>query len=137
MSDLDKLYLKRDNDNPNAVYLLLRELKGNGLVMLKEIDTITDDECIKLEQVNDFKKDYYKFDNLLMKENYVNKTGYYEDMCELEVMVYETFVVLYRDNYYELLYDTFGDRRFVNNSQYDRNSFIETEPKKYVKRKRL
>lgn len=137
MSDLDKLYLKRDNDNPNAVYLLLRELKGNGLVMLKEIDTITDDECIKLEQVNDFKKDYYKFDSLLMKENYVNKTGYYEDMCELEVMVYETFVVLYRDNYYELLYDVFGDRRFVNNSQYDRNSFIETEPKKYVKRKRL
>ena len=40
MNDIEKVYLKRDNDNPNAVYVVLRELKNNNLVILKEIDIL-------------------------------------------------------------------------------------------------
>ena len=131
------LHLKRKNDNPNAIYIVLRELKNNNLVILKEIDTINDGESIKVEVINDFKKDYYPITSLLAKENYVGKTGYYEEMCELEQMVYETFIILYRDKNYELIYDVLGDRNIVNNCYYEKDTFVETKQKTYVKKVRL
>ena len=48
MNDIEKVYLKRKNDNPNAIYIVLRELKNNNLVILKEIDTINDDRRYKI-----------------------------------------------------------------------------------------
>lgn len=137
MNDIEKVYLKRKNDNPNSIYIVLRELKNNNLVILKEIDTINDDEDIKLEVINDFKKDYYPITSLLAKENYIGKTGYYKEMCELEQMVYETFIVLYRDKNYELIYDVLGDRNIINNCCYEKETFVETKQKTYAERVRL
>ncbi len=126
---MEKVYLKNENSNPNAIYIYLKDTSNKEFVILKEIDTITDKIDILLEDKDSFVRNYYNIKRLINDNNLVNSSGYYKDMTIVEKAMYETFEVLYRDNNYELLYDLCSDRYLVNRCSYDKNSFVKTGAK--------
>ena len=124
MSSLDNVYLKKESDNPNAVYVYLKDLNKDDIILLKEIDTTSDEINVISSKKDSFNDEYVSIKNLINEDNYIGETGYYKDMFEIEKYLYSTFVVMYRSDDYELLYDTFRDKYFVNVCFYSKDSFI-------------
>lgn len=124
MDELNKVYLKKECDNPNAIYYLIKETKNRKYVILRKIDTILDDIdiiCIKKEKLQE---EYYQILELLKEENLLGVVGYYKGMNELEKYIYQSYMIMFRDEEYELIYDPILDRHFVNRSSFEKESFV-------------
>lgn len=101
---IEKMFLKKKPITTYNVYIYLKKI-SSGSIILKEVDTFDGSSEIILEKEEDFKKNYYNVKELLKEENYINKSVYYSDALDLDKAVYETFVILYKDDNYELVYD--------------------------------
>ena len=107
-----------------AIYYLIKETKNRKYVILREIDTILDDIdiiCIKKEELQE---EYYQILELLKEENLLGVVGYYKDMNELEKYIYKSYMIMFRDEKYELIYDPILDRHFINRSLFEKESFV-------------
>ena len=113
------LYLrKNDYENyTNSVFEKIRETENYTIV--KEIDTITEEEDFKAIKTLDFKENYYKLNELLNRNNYVNEIGYFEDMSQLEIFIYVTFRILFMDEDNILIEERITNRVFVQTNIYD------------------
>ena len=45
-------------------------------------------------------------------------------MNELEKYIYKSYMLMFRDEKYELIYDLILDRHFVNRSLFEKESFV-------------
>lgn len=124
MENLKKLYLRKDGKELNSVYLYLRTCKNNNFCICKKIDTIYKTSEIVCSRIDDFKENFYNATELISTENYIGKSGYYKDMAELDIYIYKTYVILYKDSLYELIYDTIEDTCIVNASSNTKEDFI-------------
>lgn len=129
MGNFSKIYLKKSFEDQNNVYIFLKSTKDDGYCILKSIDTITKEENIICLQKDRFIEDFYCCKNLICQENYVGKIGYYNKMNPLEKELYKTFVILYKDNFHELLYDTILDTCFLAGSIFDLEDFVSVNDK--------
>lgn len=129
MEDLSKIYLKKNYEDQNSAYILLKSTKDNEYCILKSIDTITDEEEIICVQRDEFMKEFYCCQELIKQSNYVGKSGYYNKMNPLEKELYKSFVILYKDNFHELLYDTILDTCFLAGSIFDLEDFVSVNDK--------
>ena len=62
----------------------------------------------------------------------MGKIGYYNKMNPLEKELYKSFVILYKDNFHELLYDTILDTCFLAGSIFDLEEFVSTNNKSKI-----
>lgn len=124
MEELSDIYLKKNYDAQNNIYIFLKETKNKEYCILKSMDTLTEEEEIICTLKEDFKKDYYSFSDLIEPKNYVGEKGYYNKMNPFEKELYTSFVLLYKDNFHELLYDTILDTHFLAGSIFSLEDFV-------------
>lgn len=129
MEDLSKIYLKKNYEDQNSIYIFLKSTKDNEHYILKSIDTITDEEDIICALKDEFMKEFYCFQELIEQSNYVGKSGYYNKMNPFEKEIYKSFIILYKDNFHELLYDTILDTCFLAGSIFDLEDFVSVSDK--------
>ncbi|MGN0993184.1 MAG: hypothetical protein ACI4PE_04620, partial [Bacilli bacterium] len=129
MEELSKIYLKKNYEDQNSVYMFLKSTKNKKYYILKSIDTITDEEEIICIENDKFMKEFYCFQELIKQSNYVGKSGYYNKMNPFEKEIYKSFVILYKDNLHELLYDTILDTYFLAGSIFDLEDFVSVSDK--------
>ena len=125
MSLEENLYLNKQAKNSNNIYLLLNEVAN--YYIFKEYDTLLDE--IKIIAVDSLKKnqDFYPLESFLKNASYIGFNGFYKEMDELSKYIYEPLVLLYKNDYHELLYDTISEKIIVMASYYKKEDFTPLE----------
>ena len=133
------LLLKTNNhNNSNCVYKVLNEI--NDYLIVQQIDTLDNENNDIIAIPKTFmEENMYTLEEFLEKSTYIGQTGYYKNMTQLEKYIYSDLILLYKDNYNEILYDRLIDNLFIASSVYDINDFIpskeEQRHKKRIKTK--
>lgn len=128
MDEVSKLYLSKDFDKASNVYIFLKEV--NGYTIFKEYDTNLDEFNIIAVDDCDKNKEFYSFERFLKEATFFGSSGYFKGMFEVEKYTYESFVLLYKNYYHELLYDTISDKLLLGPSCYEKDDFVSSDYKK-------
>lgn len=126
--NLDKLkntYLKKEYDEPNTIFILLN--KEKDIFIFKKIDTITLEEDIVAIPQSIVVSKYYTGFEFIKKATYVGKSGFYKFMNPLEKTIYINYVLYYKDEFYELVFDTFDNRMKIIPSIYSLEYFVNVD----------
>lgn len=123
MSDLSKVFMYKDYRPSHEIFTVLKELKNYYIV--KKMDTLDNsvNEILPLEK-NFAKNHMYTAQEFLNEADYIGKTGYYKDMPDFLKYAYDTFVLVYRDDYNELLYDTISNFFFITAALAPKEDFV-------------
>src|SRR5574344_2473472 len=106
-----KIFLDRDNWNTNDIYYYLREV--NDYILFRKLDTITKDVDIVSINKDEAEKRFYSVEDFLNNSVYIGDSGYYEEMLPFERAIFQDHILLYKDPYHELLYDTILDDYYM------------------------
>lgn len=125
MENIKNMYLCRKTGLANTIYKLLSKSKTGEYYYVKMIDTLTNETLITHFEKEDFEKDFYNMSNLICEECFVGKTGYYRTQSYEEKNIYSDSIILFKDSYYELLYDSKLESIYLQASRYKLNDFVE------------
>lgn len=128
MDNLDKIYIRKDFDdldnlvdiNNVFTYISLRD----NYIILKKIDTITNDEDIVAISREVLEKEFYTVSDFLEEATFIGKSGYFDSMHYYETALYKTFIIVYASDKHWLIYDTFSESIFITVATYDMSKFI-------------
>ena len=123
--NIENMYLCRKTGLANTIYELLSKSKTGKYYYVKMIDTLTNESVITHFEKDDFEKNFYNISNLLCEECFVGKTGYYRTQSYEEKNIYSDLIILFKDSYYELLYDSKLESIYLEASIYKLNNFVE------------
>lgn len=129
--NLDKIFLFKDERNlteVNDIYIVLRELQDYYIV--KKYDTLVNEDkgikALSKEYVNNF---LYTAADFFNGSTYIGEFGYYKDCTLLEKYLGYSVALVYKDEYNDLLYDSFLENFFVSPSIRPLEDFIPCENK--------
>lgn len=125
MENIKNMYLCRKTGLANCIYQLLSKSKTDKYYYVKRIDTLTNESLIMHFEKDDFEKDFYNISNLICEECFIGKTGFYTNQSYEERNIYSDSIILFKDSYYELLYDSKFETIYLSASIYDLNNFVE------------
>lgn len=126
MDNMDKVLMfknVRTLEEVNDVYIKIRELDNHFIV--KKYDTIRCEE----KDVLALEKDYidanlYSLRDFFKNSVYIGKSGYYKDQGVLEKYIYKTIILVYKDEYNEIMYDTILRNFYVTPSLFPIEDFV-------------
>lgn len=125
IENLKNVYLKRKYDNPNAIYYFIREIQDNNL-MFKMVDTITLEEEYVVLPKTIVISNYYTAYEFIKDAKFIGKSGYFKTIpFHVDRTIYKSYILLYKDDYYELVYDTFDETMKILPSICDMKDFVE------------
>lgn len=125
LEKLKQVYLKKDYDDPNTIYILIKTVDKHAI--FRTLDTITlKEEIIALPEIF-LKTEFYTAYEYIKNAEFIGKTGFYKNMSDLEKYIYLNYILYYKDDFYELIYDTFDKKIKIMPSIYAIEDFIEKE----------
>ena len=125
LEKLKQVYLKKEYDDPNTIYILIKIV--NNYAIFRTLDTITlKEEIIALPEIF-LKTEFYTAYEYIKNAEFIGKTGFYKNMSDLEKYIYLNYILYYKDDFYELIYDTFDKKIKIMPSIYAIEDFIEKE----------
>ena len=95
--------------------------------MVRRYDTVTDENSILVLEKNYVSSNLYTANDFLKNSVYVGKTGYYKGNNPLEKYLRDTLILVYKDEYNDLLYDTILEKFFVTPALYPLEDFVESK----------
>ena len=123
LEKLKQVYLKKEYDDPNTIYILIKIV--NNYAIFRTLDTITlKEEIIALPEIF-LKTEFYTAYEYIKNAEFIGKTGFYKNMSDLEKYIYLNYILYYKDDFYELIYDTFDKKIKIMPSIYAIEDFIE------------
>lgn len=123
LEKLKQVYLKKDYDDPNTIYILIKIV--DNYAIFRTLDTITlKEEIIALPEIF-LKTEFYTAYEYIKNAEFIGKTGFYKNMSDLEKYIYLNYILYYKDDFYELIYDTFDKKIKIMPSIYAIEDFIE------------
>lgn len=126
LEKLKQVYLKKDYDNPNTIYILIKIVDKHAI--FRKLDTITLEEEVVALPENFLKTKFYTAYEYIKNAKFIGTTGFYKNMNPLEKYIYLSYIIYYKDDFYELIYDTFDERMKIIPSVYAIEDFIEKKP---------
>ena len=122
LEHLKKYYLKKNSDNTNVIYKLVNEI--NDYVILHIINLLTM-ETINIIAVPKglFSINYVSTYDFLKGAKRINKAGSYTSDFN-SIFLYKNKVIVYKDENFELLYDTKIKKMLIIPSIYDSKDFV-------------
>lgn len=125
LEKLKQVYLKKEYDDPNTIYILIKIV--DNYAIFRTLDTITlKEEIIALPEIF-LKTEFYTAYEYIKNAEFIGKTGFYKNMSDLEKYIYLNYILYYKDDFYELIYDTFDKKIKIMPSIYAIEDFIEKE----------
>ena len=125
LEKLKQVYLKKEYDDPNTIYILIKIV--DNYAIFRTLDTITlKEEIIALPEMF-LKTEFYTAYEYIKNAEFIGKTGFYKNMSDLEKYIYLNYILYYKDDFYELIYDTFDKKIKIMPSIYTIEDFIEKE----------
>ena len=109
----------------NDIFLIVKELEDYYIV--KRCDTITDEEKLEISSKDYVSENLYTAQDFLSNSIYVGKTGFYKGNNFLEKYLRDSMMLVYKDEYNDLLYDTILEKFFVTPSIYPIEDFVESK----------
>lgn len=123
LEKLKQVYLKKEYDDPNTIYILIKIV--DNYAIFRTLDTITlKEEIIALPEIF-LKTEFYTAYEYIKNAEFIGKTGFYKNMSDLEKYIYLNYILYYKDDFYELIYDTFDKKIKIMPSIYAIEDFIE------------
>ena len=133
----DKILMLKDGTPSNNYFEITSEI--NDYYILKRTDTIMPEntKIIALEK-SYVEEHMYTASEFFQKADYIGLKGYYKNMTDFEKHIYQTFILIFKDEYNELLYDTISECIFIAPSLYDYKDFVACKDQdKNIKFKRM
>ena len=129
VDNLDKVLMfkkDREDDEVNDVYIVIREVDDYYIV--KKYDTIKEEN----KDIIALKKDYvseelYSLREFFLNANYVGMSGYYRSMNALEKYIMQSLIVVYKDDYNDIVFDQILGNFFVTPALYELDDFVPFE----------
>lgn len=132
MDSLDKILMYKEYNNIseiNNVFIITKEI--DNYFIGRRYDTLCNSysefTAIDKNKIFDYMysaKDFFK------NSKYIGEKGYFDQMSQLEKYVYKSVILLYKDEYNELLYDTIMEKIYVSPSVYEIENFVYTDLQK-------
>ena len=130
--DLGKILMFKGDRNLieiNDIFLILKNLED--YLIVKRCDTITGEENFEVLDKDYINNNLYTAKEFFANSVYVGKTGYYKNNNFLEKYLRDSIMLVYKDEYNDLLYDTILEKFFVAPSIYPLEDFIECKNQDY------
>lgn len=128
MNNLRKILINRNDDNYkdiNVVYYIIKELEDYYIT--KRVDTITQEESFEAISKYFCKDNLYTLEEFFSTATFIGKSGYYIGSTELERFLQSSFVVVYKNETNDLVYDSILNYFFIMPSSYPIESFVPFE----------
>lgn len=121
------VYKEREDIHDINTIFFVRSIVNNYYILHK-YDTIYNEYM----DIVVFPKEYvedkmYTVNDFFKGALYIGKKGYYIDMIDIEKYIYETLIIIYKDDYNELIYDDITENIFIAPSKYQLEDFIPFE----------
>ena len=120
MEEFNKVLLYKDKRHSNDIFTILKELENYYIV--NKMDTIyntSDIISISKEYAEEF---LYTATEFLNTSEFVGQTVYDPAMPELLKMVFNSFILVYKNDKNELMYDTIENKFFIQGPVFDKDN---------------
>ena len=132
MNNIDNMYLKKkplaleSTESLEDFFLYTKIEEINGFVIIRKESTIDeDDNDIVSMPKGKFSKDYYPLKDFFKNAYFIGSSGYYDyPGNEIDRYLYKDWVVLYRDNDNEFIYDSILEKFFIKHIYHELEDFV-------------